>query len=97
MCLGKNDNCKHVNNKEVSNYLENDTTMDNKCRDFRLPLILLDYSTPQNSNHTAKVCPKIHSTLSIMKKPYTEILLHYRQLFIKGKIIICEWGIFGVE
>ena len=39
----------------------------------------------------------IHSTLHIMKKKYAEILLHYRQLFIKGDIIIGEWGTFGVE
>ena len=30
-------------------------------------------------------------------KKYVEILLHYRQLFIKGDVIIGEWGIFGVE
>ena len=29
-------------------------------------------------------------------KKYVEILLHYRQLFINGHVIICEWGIFGV-
>ena len=39
----------------------------------------------------------IHSTLPIMKKKYAEILLHYRQLFVKGDVIIGEWGIFGVE
>ena len=32
-----------------------------------------------------------------MKKKYTEILPHYRWLFVKGNIIIGEWGIFGVE
>ena len=26
-----------------------------------------------------------------------EILLHYRQLFVKGDVIISECGIFGVE
>ena len=26
-----------------------------------------------------------------------EILLHYRQLFVKGNVIIGEWSIFGVE
>ena len=26
-----------------------------------------------------------------------EILLHYRQLFIKGDVILGEWGIFGME
>ena len=31
------------------------------------------------------------------KKRYAEILLHYRWLFIKGDVIIGEWGIFGVE
>ena len=38
----------------------------------------------------------IHSTPTIMKK-YVEILLHYRWLFIKGDVIIREWGIFGVD
>ena len=31
------------------------------------------------------------------EKKYVEILLHYRWLFIKGDIIIGEWGIFGAE
>ena len=31
------------------------------------------------------------------EKKYAEILLHYRWLFIKGNVIIGEWGIFGVE
>ena len=31
------------------------------------------------------------------EKKYVEILLHYRQLFVKGHVIIGEWGIFGVE
>ena len=31
------------------------------------------------------------------EKKYAEILLQYRQLFVKGNIIIGEWGIFGVE
>ena len=26
-----------------------------------------------------------------------EILLHYRQLFFKGDVLIGEWGIFGAE
>ena len=30
------------------------------------------------------------------EKKYVEILLHYRLLFVKGDIIIGEWGIFGV-
>ena len=38
----------------------------------------------------------LHSTLPIMKK-YAEILLRYKQLFIKGNIFIGEWGIFGAE
>ena len=38
----------------------------------------------------------IHSTQPIMKKK-AEIFLHYRQLFIKGDVIIGEWAIFGVE
>ena len=37
----------------------------------------------------------IHPTQPIIKK-YVEILLHYRWLFIKGNVIIGEWGIFGV-
>ena len=40
---------------------------------------------------------KVHSTLPITKKKYVEILLNYRQLFIKGDVIIGDWGIFGVE
>ena len=39
----------------------------------------------------------IHSTLPIMKKKYAEILLHYRQLFVKGNVFIGERGIFGAE
>ena len=31
------------------------------------------------------------------KKKSADILLHYRQLFVKGNVIIGEWGIFGVE
>ena len=31
------------------------------------------------------------------EKKYVEILLHYRQLFIKGDVFIGEWGIFGAE
>ena len=31
------------------------------------------------------------------EKKYAEILLRYRQLFVKGNIFIGEWGIFGVE
>ena len=38
---------------------------------------------------------EVHSTLPITKK-YAEILLRYRQLFIKGHVFIGEWGIFGV-
>ena len=40
---------------------------------------------------------KIHSTLPIVKKKYVEILLRYRQLFIKGDMFIGEWSIFGAE
>ena len=29
------------------------------------------------------------------EKKYAEILLRYRQLFIKGSVFIGEWGIFG--
>ena len=31
------------------------------------------------------------------EKKYVEILLHYRQLFVKGDVFIGEWGIFGAE
>ena len=31
------------------------------------------------------------------KKKYAEILLRYRRLFVKGDVIIGEWGIFAVE
>ena len=42
--------------------------------------------------------PFRHTINSAYKeKKYAEILLHYRQLFIKDNIIIGEWGIFGVE
>ena len=32
-----------------------------------------------------------------MKKKYVEILLSYRQLFVKGDVFIGEWGIFHAE
>ena len=44
-----------------------------------------------------RVLNTVHSTLPIMKKKYAEIFLHYRQLFIKGDVIIGEWEIFGAE
>ena len=31
------------------------------------------------------------------EKKYVEILLHYRQLFIKGDVIVGKWELFGVE
>ena len=31
------------------------------------------------------------------EKKYAEILLHYRQDFIKDDVLIGEWGIFGAE
>ena len=31
------------------------------------------------------------------EKKYAEIFLCYRQLFVKGDIIIGEWSVFGVE
>ena len=43
------------------------------------------------------LCGVVHSALPITKKKYAEILLHYRQLFIKGNVIIGKWGIFGME
>ena len=39
----------------------------------------------------------IHSTPTYNEKKYVGILLCYRLLFIKGNIIIGEWGMFGVE
>ena len=46
-----------------------------------------------------KVLQDAGSTLNSTynEKKYAEILLHYRQLFIKGDVIIGEWEIFGVE
>ena len=38
----------------------------------------------------------IHSTMPITKKKHAEILLCYRQLYVKGDIIMGEWDIFGV-
>ena len=32
-----------------------------------------------------------------MEKKYVDILLHYKQLFVKGNIIIGEWNIFDVR
>ena len=51
---------------------------------------------------TTRSCPEgwltLTSTLnSAYNKKNVEILLCYRQLFVKGDIIIDEWGIFGVE
>ena len=40
---------------------------------------------------------RVHSTLPIKKKKYVEILICYRQLFIKGDVFIGEWEIFGAE
>ena len=31
------------------------------------------------------------------EKKYTEILPHYRQLFVKGNVFISERGVFGAE
>ena len=31
------------------------------------------------------------------KKKYAEILLHYRQLFVKDDVFIGEWHVFGAE
>ena len=31
------------------------------------------------------------------EKKYAEILLCYRQLFIKGNVFIGEWDVFGAE
>ena len=39
----------------------------------------------------------VHSTPPITEKKYAEILLRYRQLFVKGEVFISEWGIFSAE
>ena len=43
----------------------------------------------------------MHETITLNsaynEKKYVEIFLHYRQLFLKGDVIIGERGIFGVE
>ena len=39
----------------------------------------------------------LHSNSTYNEKKYAEILLHYRQLFIKGDVFIGEWSIFGAE
>ena len=43
----------------------------------------------------ADFCSTLNS--AYIEKKYVEILLHYRWLFIKGNIIISEWGEFDVE
>ena len=45
------------------------------------------------------LCLMIYITLdsAYNEKNYAEILLRYRQLFVKGNVFIGEWGIFGVE
>ena len=40
---------------------------------------------------------EVHSTPSITKKKYAEILLRYRRLFVQGDVFIGEWGIFGAK
>ena len=47
--------------------------------------------------HKIWVPTTVHSTPPIMKKKYAEILLCYRQLFIKDDVFIGEWGIFGAK
>ena len=47
-------------------------------------------------NHGSNISNLLHSTLPVTKK-YAVILFHYRWLFVKGDIIISEWGIFSVE
>ena len=39
----------------------------------------------------------VHSTPPITKNKCAEILLHYRQLFVKGDVFIGEWHVFGAE
>ena len=41
----------------------------------------------------------MHGTLNSAynKKKYAEILLHYRQLYVKGNVFIGERGIFGAK
>ena len=38
-----------------------------------------------------------YTQLRLQRKKYAEILLHYRQLFVKCDVNIGGWGIFGVE
>ena len=40
---------------------------------------------------------RLYTLSSAYNKKYVQILLCYRQLFVKGDIIIGEWDIFGVE
>ena len=44
-----------------------------------------------------KMFSQMACTLSYNEKKYAEILLNYRQLFVKGNVIIGEWGIIGAE
>ena len=39
----------------------------------------------------------VHSTPVYNKNKYAEILLCYRQLFVKGDVFIGEWDVFGAE
>ena len=56
---------------------------------------LSQHNSQQDQPHNINI-KIVHSTPPIMKK-YADILLHYRWLFIKGNVIMSEWGIFGVE
>ena len=39
----------------------------------------------------------IYTQLRLKRKKYAEILLRYRQLFVKGDVFIGEWDVFGAE
>ena len=58
-----------------------------------IPVPILD----MNKKADSYTWIRIHSTLPIIEKKYVEILLHYRQLFIKGNVFKGEWGIFGAK
>ena len=48
----------------------------------------------KDDSNQSEIIPTLNSAYN---KKKSEILLHYRQLFIKGGVIIGDWSIFGVE
>ena len=63
------------------------------------PIILCKLVSKSNTRvcqqNKMPICNTLNSSYN-EKKKYAQILLCYRQLFVKGNIIIGEWGIFGV-